>query len=125
MRDTQRKGDIALAKAISTFTTHGYDVSVPITESAPYDIVVDDGTRMHRLQVKYCSSKNQQVGLRRIHSNAKGYVVKRYEENSYDWLYVYNANGMEYLIKRCLDGRNSVKPTEKDLLEINIEQVKE
>jgi hypothetical protein len=40
MRQTQRKGDIAVAQAIATFTRMGYDVAVPLTESAPYDLVV-------------------------------------------------------------------------------------
>ena len=35
MRQTQRKGDIAVAQAIATFTRMGYDVAVPLTESAP------------------------------------------------------------------------------------------
>ena len=121
MRDTQRKGDIANAKAISTFTAYGYDVSIPLTESALYDLVVDDGLKMYRVQAKYCSSKNQQVGLRRIHSNSKGYVVKRYLKDSYDWLYIYNSDGTEHLIKECLEGRNSIKPTHKDLLIHNIQ----
>lgn len=99
MRETQRKGDIALAKAISTFTEMEYDVSIPITESAAYDLIVDGGTGLWRVQVKYCTGK--QVDLRRVHTNAKGYVVKKYEEKSYDWLYVYSPNNGEYLIMSC------------------------
>ena len=41
MRTTQRKGDFAVAQAIATFTKAGHDVSLPLTESAAYDIVVD------------------------------------------------------------------------------------
>lgn len=53
VRATQRKGDIATAKVVHTFTTLGFDVSLPLTESAAYDLVVDDGTQLHRVQCKY------------------------------------------------------------------------
>src|SRR5256885_570974 len=70
MRTTQRKGDIATAKAVHTFTALGYDVALPLTESAAYDLVVDEGTRLVRVQCKYTTV--EQVGLRRIHSNSQG-----------------------------------------------------
>lgn len=40
-RETQRKGDAAVAQAIATFTKMGHDVSIPLTESAAYDLVID------------------------------------------------------------------------------------
>jgi PD-(D/E)XK endonuclease len=46
MRTTQRKGDIATSRAIAAFTAIGYDVSIPLTESAAYDLVVDDGREL-------------------------------------------------------------------------------
>lgn len=72
-RPTQRKGDTATAKAIHTFTAAGWDVAIPLTESAAYDLIVDDGAGLHRVQCKFTSC--EQVGLRGIHSNAQGYVV--------------------------------------------------
>lgn len=114
MRDTQRKGDIAVTQAIATFTKIGYDVLLPITESAMYDLVIDRRGELRRVQCKFTSSKT--VGLRRIHSNSKGYVVKRYEVDSYDYLYVLKSDGREYLIDRCLDGRNAYNPQDKDLI---------
>ncbi|MGQ0805760.1 MAG: group I intron-associated PD-(D/E)XK endonuclease [Actinomycetota bacterium] len=107
MRLTQRKGDIATAKGVHTFTALGLDVSLPLTESAPYDLVVDDGTGLFRVQCKFTSL--EQVGLRRIHSNAQGYVVKFTSPAAYDWLYILHADGREYLLKECLAGRNSWK----------------
>ena len=106
MRTTQRKGDIALAQAIATFTKLGYDVLLPLTESAAYDLAVDTGTSIVRVQAKFTSSK--QVDLRNIHSNAQGYVVKKTIKNAYDWLYVLGVNNKQYLIKECLEGRRSV-----------------
>jgi hypothetical protein len=106
VRATQRKGDIATARAVARFTTMGYDVAIPLTESAAYDLVVDDGRTLARVQCKFVSGR--QVDLRRIHSNAGGYVVKRTEAGAYDWLYVLDAAGREYLLRECFAGRRSV-----------------
>lgn len=116
MRLTQRKGDTAVAKAISTFTSLGFDVAIPLTESAAYDLIIDTQRSLKRVQVRY--STNGEVDLRRIHSNSKGYVVKKIMEKSYDWLYVLKGNGTEYLIKECLLNRRSLKPLEKNTLKI-------
>lgn len=109
MRTTQRKGDIAVSQAIARFTVMGYDVALPFTESASYDLIIDTGAELKRIQVRYTSAK--EVALRRIHSNSKGYVVKKTNANAYDWLYVFKNTGEEYLIKRCLANRNSITPT--------------
>ncbi len=106
MRNTQHKGDTATAQCIATFTKKGFDVLIPLTESASYDIALDTGEGIVRVQVKY--SSNKEVDLRNIHSNAKGYVVKKAKKNSYDWLYVLHESGEEYLVKECLDGRRSI-----------------
>lgn len=113
MRTTQRKGDTASSQALATFTRLGFDVSVPFTESAAYDLIVDVDDNLYRVQVRFCGASNREVGLRRIHSNAQGYVVKKMADNSYDWLYVLHADGGEYLIPSCLAGRTSVTLTER------------
>jgi hypothetical protein len=116
VRTTQRKGDIATSRAIATFTAIGHDVSIPLTESAAYDLIVDDNGRLARVQCKFTSSRQRQVDLRRIHSNSSGYVVKRSADDSYDWLYVLDDAGDEYLIKTCLAGRRSVNLHDADRL---------
>lgn len=120
MRFTQRKGDIAVARAISTFTQMGYDVALPLTESAPYDLILDLGTKLKKLQVKY-SSKGE-VDLRRIHSNSKGYVIKKTRPNAYDWLYILTSSGEEFLVKRCLNDRRSIKPSATQMLHVDNSQ---
>ena len=114
MRTTQRKGDIAVAQAISRFTKMGYDVSIPITESASYDLIVDINKELKKVQVRYSSVRK--VALRRIHSNSKGYVVKKTMPDAYDWLYIFKNTGEEYLIKKCLANRNSIVPAENYIL---------
>ncbi|NBS70149.1 hypothetical protein EBT31_14740, partial [bacterium] len=112
-RITQKKGDLAVSRAIFAFTKKGFDVSLPVTESAAYDLIVDDGSKLYRVQVRYSSSG--EVDLRRIHSNSQGYVIKKVSETVYDWLYVLTSDEKEYLIRSCYIGRRSVKVTEKDI----------
>ena len=100
-----------MAQAIATFTKFGYEVAVPLTESAAYDLVVDTGKGLQRVQVRFASERD--VELRRIHSNSRGYVIKKTRENAYDWLYVLKPNGDEYLLKECFDSRRSVRPQEE------------
>ena len=117
MRITQRKGDVATAQAVATFTELGYDVSIPLTESARYDLVVDDGSGLHRVQVKYSSRKK--VDVRSIHSNSQGYVVKKARGNDYDWLYVLqvdHAGRKEFLFRHCFADRNAVTLCTENLL---------
>ena len=114
MRITQKKGDNAVAQAIATFTKMGWDVSIPLPESAPYDLVVDTGESLRRVQVRYTST--EEVDLRRIHSNSRGYVVKKTKDKSYDWLYILKINGNQFLIKECLFERRSVRPAAKFII---------
>jgi len=114
MRTTQRKGDIAVSRAISTFTKMGYDVALPFTESTAYDLIVDVSGKLKKVQVRYSSDK--EVPLRRIHSNSNGYVIKKTKPGAYDWLYVLRDTGQEYLIKKCLINRTTITPGAEYLL---------
>ena len=93
----------------------GYDVAIPLTESAAYDLV-DNGSQPARVQCKLVGGRRRQVDLRRIHSNSSGYVVKRTDEGSHNWLFVLDAGNAEYLIKECHAGRRSVTLKDTDNL---------
>jgi hypothetical protein len=72
--------------------------------------------QLARVQCKFANDRRRQVDLRRIHSNSSGYVVKRTTEGSYDWLYVLDGRGSEFLIKECLAQRRAVTLREADKL---------
>lgn len=91
----------------------GFDVALPVTESAAYDIIVDAPEGLKRVQVKF-SGSGVEVGLRNIHWNRRRYVERKTEEGAYDWLYILTGDGREFLIKKCLVGRRCVTPQESD-----------
>lgn len=104
---TQVKGDIGVIQAIAKLNELGYTISIPLTESAPYDLIAEKDGEMKRIQVKYITGI--QVDLRRIHSNSSGYVVKYYKDH-FDWLFVYKGDGTCYLIKEDLSNRRTINP---------------
>ena len=51
-RDTKTKGDISEAMVLAALVRNGYLVSKPFGENQRYDLIADDGERLHRVQVK-------------------------------------------------------------------------
>ena len=51
-RDTKRIGDISEVKVIAAFSERGFQVLLPFGENHRYDLVVDDGENLLRVQVK-------------------------------------------------------------------------
>jgi hypothetical protein len=55
--DPRRQGDIGVGAAIAWFAEHGYHICVPLFESQPYDLVVDDGKRSYHTVKHFDSSR--------------------------------------------------------------------
>jgi len=51
-RDTKTIGDISEAQVILAMRKLGFDVSLPFGENQRYDLVIDDGQKLSRVQVK-------------------------------------------------------------------------
>jgi hypothetical protein len=51
-RDAKRVGDVSEVAVIAAFTKLGFRVSVPFGENHRYDLIVDDGEKLSRVQVK-------------------------------------------------------------------------
>jgi hypothetical protein len=51
-RDTKSKGDISELRVAIELTKLGYLISKPLGENQRYDLIADDGQRLHRVQVK-------------------------------------------------------------------------
>lgn len=105
------KGDLGVETARYLFTKKGWIVSQPNTESAPYDLIVDDFKGRYRVQVKYTSDTF--VDLRR-----KRYKGSRpnYEDNSYDWLAVVTPEERLYLFNFFVKNKRSIALDKQYLL---------
>lgn len=56
--NTRKQGDIGTSFAIAYFCSNGYTVSIPISDSQPYDLVIEKSGILQRVQVKTCFRKN-------------------------------------------------------------------
>jgi len=95
----------ATGRAIAWFAERGYVVSTPV-EPAVYDLIVDVGSVMYRVQVKSSSRSNQVVDLSRNRyrpdrpaSKTVGFMCKGpYDPGTIDYFFIVLANGNCYLI---------------------------
>jgi hypothetical protein len=105
MRNSRKQGDAGLGIAISWFACAGWTVSIPLTDSQPYDLVVDDSSALKKVSVKSTteiSSKGMyKVDLRTRGGNKSQTRVKFFDPTEIDLLFVACSNGENYLIPVC------------------------
>jgi hypothetical protein len=93
---THQKGELGRLQVLTRATELGWISSIPTVESR-YDVVLDNGTRLYRVQVKFSGEGSGdfiEVDLRaECHNN--GYT-KVYAEDEVDVVIVYSS-----LTKKC------------------------
>lgn len=102
MHHTKQKADVAVAYTVAKLTEQGWNVGVLITEHAKYDLLAEKEGICHRIQVKYCTSKDNSlnVNIRNSWADKNGsHIVKR-KNNDYSVLAVYCPENKEvYFLK--------------------------
>ena len=76
-------GNTSLGIAIAYFSSHGYVVSLPLNDTQDYDLVVDDGSSLLKIQVK-------------------GTSYRTIKDTKIDYLFVVTADKDLYLIPNSL-----------------------
>jgi len=123
-KNTRRQGDVGLGQAIAYFTSLGYSVSLPLTESQRYDLIVDDGEELARIEVKSSrytvpansrypdtSARIYQVQLATCGGNMtnKG-KIRKIDALHSDYVFIFTESGDRYLIPTSeLSGRANLK----------------
>lgn len=98
---TNQKGDVALGQAVAWFLTRGCCISLPLTESQSYDLVVDDGARLYRVEVKFTGVKdhhNYSVSVSSSNLTSTGSVMRPFDSSKVDLLFVTTADLDLYVI---------------------------
>lgn len=103
--NSKKQGDIGMCYAMAYYAKLGWTVSVPVTDSQDYDLVVDNGTRLFKVQVKTTKSispsGNYVVNLRTMGDNRSGAgKYKDFSENSSDLLFALTDSGDCYSIPK-------------------------
>jgi hypothetical protein len=108
----REQGLIGVTDAIAYFGGIGWSVSMPLIDSQPYDLVVDDGDRLHRVQVKTTTRRSPGgrylVQLCTRGGNQSFHTTKHFDPDTSDLLYVLTDDRTRYLIPTVAISARSV-----------------
>lgn len=117
-RNPRDQGVIGVGDAVAWFTARGYHVSVPLIDNQPYDLVVDDGRALHRVQVKTTTTTSRYgiyvVALCTSGGNQSFSTRTPFDPEACDLLYVLTDARDRYLIPtEAIVGRNTLNLGER------------
>lgn len=98
--DNKTKGRAGLSLAIAYFGCNGYTVSLPLNDTQDYDLIVDDGKKLYKVQVKATGQKKENgnyiCSLRTI-SGTSRVPINTVKESSADLLFCVTEEQTMYL----------------------------
>lgn len=91
--DTNKaKGNSGLAAAIAYYSFKGYTVSIPLNDTQDYDLVIDDGANLYKVQVKATAQRTPE-GYTAVNvcssGGTNGSVYRRVRDTNVDLLFVF------------------------------------
>ncbi len=97
------KGNAGLGAAIAFFTARGNTVSVPLTDSQEYDLIVDEGGSLAKVQVKITTRQRKGAFEVWLRGNGGGcrsnnYTMKPFDWQEIDYVFVLCGDGSQWLI---------------------------
>lgn len=111
-KNTNMKGNVGVGSAIQYFTSEGFVVSLPLSDSQPYDLIVDTEKGLKRVQVKTSTRKegiSWEVGLRTVTTNTKKTNNKSLDKSAFDILFILVEDGTRWLIPvESIEGCSSI-----------------
>lgn len=98
----KQRGNAGLSYAIAYFGCNGYIVSVPLNDTQDYDLVIDDGVSLKKVQVKATSQIDRGEYVVSLSSCGwtKGTAYKNVKDTDIDLLFVLCSNLDAYLIPK-------------------------
>jgi len=94
--DTKLKADVAEFAVTTELLRRGFNVLKPIGDRLSYDLAIDQGGQLKRLQIK-CAWYSQKkdlyiVDVRRTRTNRRLMKRKRYSNSDFDYAILFLAN---------------------------------
>ena len=103
--NSKKQGDIGMCYAMAYYSKLGWTISIPITDSQDYDLIVDTGANLLKVQIKTTTqvapSGNSMVSLRTNGGNQSLSTNKLFTENKCDLLFVMTHTCEFYSIPRA------------------------
>jgi hypothetical protein len=105
--NSKKKGNIGIAEAILYFTRLGYVVALPLTDSQSYDLIIDDGVGLKRIQAKFSSYTG--IELRTI-SNVRGKKldIRKFDKIKSDFVFIVCQEKLYLISSELLDGKGRI-----------------
>lgn len=101
IKNSKHQGDIGLAYAIAYYVKFG-TVSLPLTDSQDYDLVIEIDGYLKKVQVKTCNfirDNSYQVTLVVSGGNRSGTgKIKKFDKTKVDLLFILTGDGLKYSI---------------------------
>jgi hypothetical protein len=94
-KNSKKQGDAGLGQAIAYFTSKGYDVALPLTDSADWDLIVEMEDGLKRIQVK-TSSQISKTGVMKFNCDVKGgnktftKPAKTIQEQKWEYIFLHH-----------------------------------
>lgn len=101
--NSKKQGDVGMCYAIAYYSRLGWTVSIPITDSQDYDLLVEN-TDNNILKVQVKTSRylteggTYQVSLKTCGGNKSGQTIKTMDKNYIDLVFVLVDDGSCYSI---------------------------
>ena len=99
----KEKGRAGLSIAIGYYGSKGYTVSVPLNDTQDYDLIVDDGNKLQKVQVK-CTGYVNEYGVysasMKSCGGTKGTVYKTIQDTDVDIVFIFCTNGWMFEIPK-------------------------
>ena len=99
--NTVKQGTVGVASAIFEFCKRDWFVSIPINDIQKYDLVLDQGNGLKKVQVKTTKSKmhnNYVVQLKTILTNKNINIIKNLDTSNIDYLFILCEDSSKYFI---------------------------
>lgn len=98
--NTMEKGNSSEAIVLAAYTRAGFVVSIPFGSGAAYDLIVDTGKQLLRVQVKTgwrsggCLFYKMRRRIRDTHFNA----MRKYTDDDFDYLAIYDPSSEQVYV---------------------------
>jgi hypothetical protein len=119
-KNSKKQGDAGLGQAIAYFTLNGYNVALPLTDSADWDLIVEIDDKLVRVQVK-TGMQISKYGVEKFEANVKGgnkssSTSKNIQDQNWDLIFLHHLiTGRQALIPKdaLADTRGSINLGDK------------
>ena len=89
---TNFTGNVAFMKCATKLVEKGFRVSLPLDNSSPYDLIMDDGSRLFRVQVKSGSFREGVIRAKTTKLNKITKVSTKYTKDEVDYFCIFCAD---------------------------------